>query len=360
MNKKRGNEKTDENRDIILIFIFKIYLFCIIKYSKEGWDIMQIGMPKSLLYYYYYPFWKTFFNNLDAELILSDSTSTELLNRGVKQSISEICVPMKIYIGQVLDLLDKGVDKIYIPRFVSIREGVTFCPKFLGLPDMIRHSLNGFDDKILTHHIASKTDDISNYKNYTSFKEIFNVSELELKEALQIAQKEWTKFRGLQKEGYKTEHLLEGKKVKRSEGGLNIGLLGYVYNMYDKYISMDLINRLEEMGVNVSTFEMIDEKLIEDYVKDLEKPMFWEFTNKLLAVGYNYMNSANIDGIIHITAFGCGPDSILGPFLEIDADEVNKPFMTLRIDEQTGESHLLTRIEAFIDLLKLSKRREII
>ncbi len=321
---------------------------------------MQIGMPKSLLYYYYYPFWNNFFKALDAELVLSDSTSTELLNRGVKESISELCVPIKVYIGQVLDLLEKGVDKIYIPRFVSIREGVTFCPKFLGLPDMIRHSLTGFDGKILTHHIRSKTDDISNYENYTSFKEIFNISEFELKEALNTAQNEWIKFRVLQKECYKTEHLLAGKKVKRSEGSLNIGLLGYVYNMYDKYISMDLINRLEEMGVSVTTFEMVDEEVIEDYVKGLEKPMFWEFTNKLLAVGYHYMNSADIDGIIHLTAFGCGPDSILGPFLEIDADQAHKPFMTLRIDEQTGESHLLTRIEAFIDLLKLSKRREII
>ncbi len=321
---------------------------------------MQIGIPKSLLYYYYYPFWKKLFKTLDVEIVLSDSTYTELLNRGVKESISEICVPMKIYIGQVLDLLEKGVDKIYIPRFVSTREGVTFCPKFLGLPDMIKHSLNGFDGKILTHHIRSKTDDISNYENYTSFKEIFDVSELELKEALQIAQKEWTKFRDLQKKAYKTEDLLEGTMVKRSDGGLNIALLGYVYNMYDKYISMDLINRLEEMGVRVTTFEMVDDLVIEDYVNGMEKPMFWEFTNKLLAVGNHFMNSEDIDGIIHITAFGCGPDSILGPFLEIDADEVNKPFMTLRIDEQTGESHLLTRIEAFIDLLKLSKRREII
>lgn len=321
---------------------------------------MRIGIPRSLLYYYYYPFWKSLFKTLNSELVLSDTTSIELLNKGVKESISEICVPIKVYIGQVLDLLEKGVDKIYIPRFVSIRESVTFCPKFLGLPDMIRHSLTGFDGKILTHHIRSKTDDISNYENYTSFKEIFNVSELKLKEALKTAQDEWIKFRGLQKDGFKTEHLLKGKKVRRSEGSLNIGLLGYVYNMYDKYISMDLINRLEEMDVSVTTFEMIGEDLIDDYVKGLEKPMFWEFTNKLLAIGYYYMNSADIDGIIHVTAFGCGPDSILGAFLEIDANQANKPFMTLRIDEQTGESHLLTRIEAFIDLLKLSKSREII
>ena len=76
--------------------------------------------------------------------------------------------------------------------------------------------------------------------------------------------------------------------------------------------------------------------------------MFWEFTNKLMAAGYHFINSEDIDGIIHITAFGCGPDSILGPFLEIDAGKNKKPFMTLRIDEQTGESHLITRMKPLL------------
>lgn len=88
---------------------------------------------------------------------------------------------------------------------------------------------------------------------------------------------------------------------------------------------MDLISRLEEMGARVSTFEMFDEEMINDFVSGLRKPMFWEFTNKLMAVGYNFINSPLIDGIIHVTAFGCGPDSILGPFLEIDAEENKNP-----------------------------------
>lgn len=321
---------------------------------------MRIGLAKSLLYYYYYPFWKSLFNNLGSELIVSDSSSTDLLNKGVKESISEICVPMKVYIGQIFDLLNKDIDKIYIPRFLSIREGVTFCPKFLGLPDMIKNSIAGIDDRILTHQISSKTDDISNYQNYRFLKDILNVSDIELKKALKLARKDWLTFRELQKKGYKTGKLLEGKKEKYYSQGLNIALLGYVYNMHDTFINMDLISRLQEMGVHIFTFEMLEDEITENFVKGLRKPMFWEFTNKLYAAGNHFMKSENIDGIIHVTAFGCGPDSILGPFLEIEAENINKPFMTLRIDEQTGESHLLTRIEAFIDLLKLNKRRELI
>lgn len=321
---------------------------------------MRIGLPKSLLYYYYYPFWKSLFEMLGCEIVLSDSTSTEILDIGVKESISEICVPMKVYIGQVLNLLEKNVDYIYAPRFVSIRKGVTFCPKFLGLPDMIKNSLSGIDNKVLTHKINSKTDDISNYRNYTFFKKVFNISEFKLKKVLKAANKYWLNFRKLQKNAYKTEKLIKGKKEKRRDGILNIAVLGYVYNIYDEFINMDLLNRLEDMNVRINTFDMLEDEIINKYIDGLRKPMFWEFTNKLMAAAYYYINSPEIDGIIHVTAFGCGPDSILGPFLEIDAEKNRKPFMTLRIDEQTGESHLLTRIEAFVDLIKINKRREVI
>ena len=320
---------------------------------------MKIGIPGSLLYYYYYPFWQTLFEKLGNEVVLSDPTSGDLLNEGVKESVSEICVPMKVYVGQVLNLLEKGVDLIYIPRFVSIRKGITFCPKFLGLPDMIKNSLSAVKGRMLTHEIRAKTDDISEYKNYVSFRDIFQVSRGELKKALDKARQNWLKFRSLQQEGYKTEKLLLGEKEKREEGFLKIGVLGYVYNLYDRFINMDFMERLEEMGAKIVTFEMLDGEIIDRFVRNLRKPMFWEFTNKLMAAGYHFINSEDIDGIIHITAFGCGPDSILGPFLEIDAGKKNKPFMTLRIDEQTGESHLITRIEAFLDLLRLKKRSDI-
>ncbi|MFW6281815.1 MAG: acyl-CoA dehydratase activase-related protein [bacterium] len=321
---------------------------------------MRIGLPKSLLYYYYYPFWAELFEKLDLELVVSDSTSADILNRGVKESISEICVPMKVYIGQIFNLLDKKVDYIYIPRFVSIKKGITFCPKFLGLPDMIRNSFPEIEGKIMTHHIKSNNDDISNYDNYIYFKEIIGLSDKKIKSALEIARNKWIEYRNLQKQGYKTIELLNENKETFNDTNkdVTIGLLGYVYNIYDNYINMDLLSRLDEMGAKVITFDMLEDNNIDNYLKKYRKKMFWEFTNKLLGAGHFFMDRRELDGIIHVTAFGCGPDSILGPFLEMEAEEKNKPFMTLRIDEQTGESHLITRIEAFIDLLKLNKRRE--
>ena len=70
-----------------------------------------------------------------------------------------------------------------------------------------------------------------------------------------------------------------------------------------------------------------------------------------------YINENRMaDGIIHLTAFGCGPDSVIGKMMEINCEEENIPFMTMRVDEHTGESHVQTRLEAFIDMLKMKKK----
>lgn len=321
---------------------------------------MKIGIPRSLLYYYYYPFWQTLFSELGCTVILSEPTSTPILNEGVKHSISEICVPMKVYVGQVLDLVEtKQVDLVYVPRFVSIKKGIFFCPKFMGLPDLIKHSLKGMEDKVLTHHITAASDDISSYANYQEFTELLGVSKRELKVALRTAGKKWRVYRNQLRQGYFADELLEGRALQPKEGQLTVGLLGYVYNVYDAFINMNLVHHLREMDLKVVTFEMLSEQEIEAGRKDFRKPMFWDFTNMLLGAGYHFLHSPEIDGIIHVTAFGCGPDSVFGPFLEIDSARYNKPYLTLRIDEHTGESHLGTRIEAFVDLLKLKRKREV-
>ncbi|MDK2794301.1 MAG: hypothetical protein PWP75_930 [Caldanaerobacter sp.] len=316
---------------------------------------MKIGIPKALMYYFYYPFWKTLFESLGFEVVTSDDTSKSILDIGVKEAVAEICLPMKVYTGHVLNLLEKGVDYIYVPRFVSLRKGIFMCPKFMGLPDMIKGLFDRIEDKILTYHIVSKTLDISEFHNYTIFIEKFGIGKKDLKKALAKAREEWLKFRRLNKEGYDINELLTNNKPQKYDGDITIGLLGYVYNVYDRFVNMDIFSVFRRLNLKVVTFDMMDEKVIYKNLRNFRKNMFWEFTNMLLGTAYEFMKRDDIDGIIHLTAFGCGPDSILEPFLTIDSEKNKKPFMTIRIDEQTGESHIITRVEAFTDLIRMKK-----
>ena len=71
----------------------------------------------------------------------------------------------------------------------------------------------------------------------------------------------------------------------------------------------------------------------------------------------HYFQDEKIDGIITLTAFGCGPDSLMIEDIRRKAKQFSKPILNLTIDEHTGEAGFITRIEAFIDLIK--RRRQI-
>ena len=82
--------------------------------------------------------------------------------------------------------------------------------------------------------------------------------------------------------------------------------------------------------------------------------------NMRCQVRQDYLKDNNIDGIITINAFGCGPDSIMVDRISRIARKLNKPILNLSIDEQTGEAGFITRIEAFTDMLFRKKRASII
>jgi len=59
-----------------------------------------------------------------------------------------------------------------------------------------------------------------------------------------------------------------------------------------------------------------------------------------------------------VTAFGCGPDFLVNRLLEGQAKEKGIPFLTATIDEQSGSSGMLTRLEAFCDMISRQQRLE--
>ncbi len=327
---------------------------------------MKIGIPHSLLYAYYFPFWKTYFEELGFEIVTTPNTNKSIIAKGVKISVAEICVPIKIYMGHVMELLEQeDIDLVFVPRFVSISKGQYFCPKFMGLPDMVRHTIKGAEERLLMPHIKTSSDDITPAFKDNIFGSKFALSPAKNKKALEKAQDTWLRFREMSRKGYtimEASDIALGKREDKldccpneEEGEVTIGLIGYVYNVYDPYISMDILLRLREMGVKIKTYEMLEERDFERHLQSMDKTLFWTFSDKLFAAGYHFYNDDEVDGLIHVSAFACGPDSLLGKLLELDSTVYNKPFMTVRVDEHTGENHLQTRIEAFVDMIKRKK-----
>ena len=69
------------------------------------------------------------------------------------------------------------------------------------------------------------------------------------------------------------------------------------------------------------------------------------------ASNYVIMNH-KVDGIIYLSSFGCGLDSVFTHMVSRQAAKYGIPFMNLTLDEQTGEAGINTRLEAFLDMMK--------
>jgi predicted nucleotide-binding protein (sugar kinase/HSP70/actin superfamily) len=158
---------------------------------------MRIGLPSALVAPYYRTLWKTFFAELGHEPVESVATNKSILDAGVRNAVPEICVPIKIFIGHYLKLIESGVDAVYVPRFVSIREWDTFCPKFLGLPDMLRHAFPEHESKVLTHIIRSKSEDIATLSNFLPLARRLGAKRFEAVRAIDAARRKWLEFRRL-------------------------------------------------------------------------------------------------------------------------------------------------------------------
>jgi len=323
----------------------------------------RIGIPRALAYFAYFPFWKAFFQALDVELVISPATSKGVLDSGIKEAVTDACVPIKLFHGHVLALKDK-VDYIFLPRMVSVNneDNVTFCPKFLGLPDLIKATTSGLPP-IIDEKVDLQKGPLEIYRLCAKIGKGLGkgvwISWRACRQGL-VAQ---DKFEALIKK-YQITPLealakMDEQHVDIPQEGdyqLAFAVLGFPYTINDRFISVDLVKKLRNLGVRVLTAEMIPKGKLLEQARKIPKNLFWNFSNQVMRAALYFIDEKKIDGIIHVTAFGCGPDAMVDKMIELEAKAKGKiPFMTITIDEHTGEAGIITRLEAFVDMLKLRR-----
>ena len=174
---------------------------------------------------------------------------------------------------------------------------------------------------MFTLDIQSSTEDITSPRLIHPIAGKLGVSRSEIRRASHSAGRRWKKFRNLCLEGKTIKEAWAeldgaGAPFEKRHNSLKMGLLGYVYDAYDEFISMGLTARVRQLGAEVTTFEMIPPKLLKKHVKKMKKSLFWTFSDKLLGAAYSMFRGGSVDRVIHITAFGCGLGLIRGKVKE--------------------------------------------
>lgn len=325
---------------------------------------LRVGVPRALMFYRYYPFLRSFLEGFGCEVVASPPTNLKILGLGTDICVDDVCVAVKVLFGHVR-FLQEEVDAVLVPRLVSVekRKYDTFtCPKLIAAPDMVRFS---FPD---LPRLLEFTVDIKEAPWWYGCLKLGRDLKAPLRaiaRSYSRAMREQRRFEELLGSG-----LLPGDALERmdngdggpppaylTEGDVTVAVVGHPYLLGDALVNKRLVHWLEVSGARVMGSSMLG---LEETERELAQlpPLSWSYEKELLAAASHFLNRPDIDGVIYVTSFGCGPDSLVTEMVRRELDlPPDSVLLELVLDEHSAESGVRTRVEAFVDMLRYQKSR---
>ncbi len=316
-----------------------------------------IGIPRALMVYYQqFPFWRTFFQELGFNVVVSRESDKALVSRSIETISSETCLPVELMHGHVIDLLEKNVDYVFMPFVVNgkYRQGDTTsntnCPWIQSFPFMVRAALKGKVDesKFLTPTLHFRYFERALVKELSAFfNEKFGLKKEEIKKAIYKADEVQVAFeKGL------VEYGREALK-NIPENCRPVVILGRPYNSADPHLNLDLTEKLLVQDVMPIPLDMLDLSSYKIYGN--YRNMYWPNGQKMIAAAQHVAKTEGLYAV-YISNFRCGPDLFIWHY--VTEELKGKPFLHLEVDEHSADAGMVTRIEAFLDSLRGSEMNE--
>ncbi len=299
---------------------------------------MKVGIPKALLYYYDGTMWKYFFDKLNIETILSEDTNKRTIKEGENLADSEACLSMKIFLGQVKSLVNK-CDYILVPRLYSIKKNEQVCTNFNALYDITKNLFPNI--KILNYNIDLSEKEIESLAYIKIGKEL-GISYINSYNAYLHAKEKKKLF---------LRNKIEEQKNKLRSNKIKILFAGHPYNLYDEIIGRDIIKYLNNENFEIIYSNLLEEGLVDSECKKLSTDIHWTHSKKVVAAVNYYKDK--VDGIILLSTFPCGPDSLSN---ELIKRKVKTPILNIS-KESFSNTGLITRLDAFFDILKVKNEK---
>jgi len=302
-----------------------------------------VGVPRALLYHRHYAPWKAFFEALGARVVLSPPTDGAILAEGSRRLVADTCLPVKAYMGHVA-ALDGRCDYVFVPCVRSLGSGTQNCAKLLGLADLVRAAVPEvpalLDPDVVGAHWAPALRAAVRAAGGSLTR-----NPLRVESALRLALS-------------RAPGASEPAQPSGQAGGPGptVAVVGHAYLLFDDRLCHRLVRALLELGARVQTPRDLTGDEMGAGLAWLACAPYWAYEDEVLGAGGHFLHS-DVDGVIAVTALGCGPDSLMVEVLRRRARALGKPFMCLVLDEHTSQGSLLTRLEAFVDMLERSGRR---
>lgn len=351
--------------------------------------------------------WAAGLRKMGAEPFIPPYTNKKTLSHGTKHSPEAICLPYKLILGNFIEAIEGGTDYVamisspgicrlgeYGSSIKSALHDLGYDAKYieLALYDGIKGMYNfamdltGKNDPIafLSGILATiKTifvlDDLETALSYYRAREIktgdaekhFNKGLKFVMDARNLKELKAAKKQALEE--------IAKTKIDKDREILHVDLTGEIFLVLDYFSNQNIERELGKMGVQTRRSLTVG-----SFLKDAIIPKFFR---KIMRTGETHLQRAvrmaqpylmrdiggdalecvsdvawaheqGKDGLIHISPFTCMPEIMSQNIFPNMREDCNIPVLTLIMDEQTGKAGYVTRLEAFVDLMRRRKRQE--
>lgn len=341
--------------------------------------------------------------SLGGEVILPPKTSKKTLSLGTKYSPESICLPYKLLLGNYIEAIERGAEAVimisspgicrlgeysksiknalddmgYKIKYIDID---LYKGKFFELVSCMR-TVSGNSNVIdlakavtLMFQKIFVLDDLENVLSYHRAREFdhgqaekaFNKSLLWIDEASSKKELKEANLEAINE--IKKTHIDENKDV------LNVDLTGEIFMVLDPFSNQYIERELGRLGVqtqrNLNLSGWIKTAIIPKFLRKEETHLerAFKFAKPYLMrdIGGDaiesisdvaYATSKGVDGLIHISPFTCMPEIMSQNIFPKMRQDGALPVLALVLDEQTGRTGFVTRLEAFVDLMNRRKRQ---
>ena len=306
----------------------------------DGEKMPAIGIPRAMLYYRYGALWEHFFQSLGLSTVLSPPGSCGILEAGTRLAPDESCLSLKMFMGHV-DALVGRCERIFIPRYSNYGYTEFFCTRYEGIYDQARNIFRSFSQRFITCNI--------DVQNGSPEAKAFEKLGVELGFSPRQSRHAWHEAaRALEQQQKSAEHI---QKELAGKPGMKVLVAGHSYVLSDPYLGRPILDYLESAGAVSLRADALEPETARKACARFSPTCRWITSEEI--VGGVLLWKDRVDGIILVSAFPCGPDSMTNELLIRRLK--GKPILTLVLDTQSGMAGVETRIESFLDIIRFQK-----
>ena len=348
--------------------------------------------------------WAAGLKKIGVEPYIPPYTSKKTLSLGTKNSPEAICLPYKLILGNFIEAIEGGADYVamitspgicrlgeYGNNIYSTLKDLGYKANYIelslydgikGLYNFLR-DISGKNDPILIMRAINITmrkifaiDDLDKALSYYRAREVrFGDVEKNYKKALKIIDKveSTTELKKAYELALKE---IEKTEIDENREILHVDLTGEIYLVNDEFSNQNIERELGRMGVQtrrsltVGSFlkDAIIPKAFQNKETHLQRAERMAKPYLMRDIGGDalecisdvvFADKKGKDGIIHISPFTCMPEIMSQNIFPTMRTEHDIPLLALIMDEQTGKAGYITRLEAFVDLMRRKKRAKI-